>query len=69
MVEDTAVPRKRRRLWMWQIALLTFLVLALLVPTGIYYRLAGLPDIPESRPHSKISEAKGWKAPAFLRQN
>ena len=31
--------------------------------------LGGLPDIPESRPHSKISEAKGWKAPAFLRQN
>ena len=31
--------------------------------------LAGLPDIPESRPHSKISEAKGWKAPAFPRQN
>jgi hypothetical protein len=31
--------------------------------------LAGLPDIPESRPHSKISEATGWKAPAFLRPN
>jgi hypothetical protein len=31
--------------------------------------LAGLPDIPESRPHSEISEANGWKGPAFLRQN
>jgi hypothetical protein len=31
--------------------------------------LAGLPDIPESRPHSEISEANGWKAPAFLRQS
>lgn len=31
--------------------------------------LAGLPDIPESRPHSRISEAKGWKVPAFLRQD
>ena len=30
--------------------------------------LAGLPDIPETRPHSEISEANGWKAPAFLRQ-
>jgi hypothetical protein len=30
--------------------------------------LAGLPDIPESRPHSEISEANGWKAPAFIRQ-
>jgi hypothetical protein len=29
----------------------------------------GLADIPESRPHSKISEAKGWEAPAFPRQN
>ena len=25
--------------------------------------LAGLPDIPESRPHSAVSEANGWKAP------
>jgi hypothetical protein len=31
--------------------------------------LAGLPDIPESRPHSEISEANGWKAPAFIRQS
>ena len=31
--------------------------------------LAGLPDIPESRPHSEVSERNGWKAPAFLRQN
>ena len=30
--------------------------------------LAGLPDIPESRPHSEICEANGWKAPAFIRQ-
>jgi hypothetical protein len=30
--------------------------------------LAGLPDIPESRPHSVVSEANGWKAPAFIRQ-
>jgi hypothetical protein len=30
--------------------------------------LAGLPDIPESRPHSEISEANGWKVPAFIRQ-
>lgn len=30
--------------------------------------LAGLPDIPESRPHSSVSEANGWKAPAFIRQ-
>ena len=30
--------------------------------------LAGLPDIPESRPHSEISEANGWKAPSLLRQ-
>jgi hypothetical protein len=30
--------------------------------------LAGLPDNPESRPHSKISEANGWKAPAFIKQ-
>jgi hypothetical protein len=29
----------------------------------------GLADIPESRLHSKISEAKGWEAPAFPRQN
>ncbi|MDZ4799711.1 MAG: hypothetical protein SGI92_16255 [Bryobacteraceae bacterium] len=25
--------------------------------------LAGLPDVPESRPHSEISEANGWKMP------
>jgi hypothetical protein len=31
--------------------------------------LAGVPDIPESRPHSEISEANGWKAPAFIRQS
>lgn len=31
--------------------------------------LAGLPDIPESRPHSEVSERNGWKAPAFIRQN
>jgi hypothetical protein len=27
--------------------------------------LAGLPDIPESRPHSRVSEAIGWKGPGF----
>jgi hypothetical protein len=31
--------------------------------------LAGLPDIPESRPHSEVSERNGWKASAFVRQN
>jgi hypothetical protein len=31
--------------------------------------LAGLPDVPESRPHSEISHANGWKASAFIRQN
>ena len=31
--------------------------------------LAGLPDIPESRPHSEISQANGWKAPAFIKQS
>jgi len=31
--------------------------------------LAGLPDIPESRPHSEVSERNGWKAPAFIRQS
>jgi hypothetical protein len=31
--------------------------------------LAGLPDVPESRPHSEISEANGWKAPAFIKQS
>jgi hypothetical protein len=31
--------------------------------------LAGLPDIPESRPHSEVSERNGWKAAAFVRQN
>jgi hypothetical protein len=29
--------------------------------------LAGLPDIPESRPHSELSEANGWKAPASIK--
>ena len=29
--------------------------------------LAGLPDIAESRPHSRVSEANGWKGPAFIR--
>ena len=28
--------------------------------------LAGLPDIPESRPHSHVSEKQGWKAPGFI---
>ena len=27
--------------------------------------LTGLPDIPESRPHSEISETNGWKGPDF----
>jgi hypothetical protein len=27
--------------------------------------LAGLPDIPESRPHSAVSEANGWRGPGF----
>lgn len=31
--------------------------------------LAGLPDIPESRPHSAISETNGWQAPMFIRQS
>jgi hypothetical protein len=31
--------------------------------------LAGLPDNPENRPHSEVSERNGWKAPAFIRQN
>lgn len=30
-------------------------------PDAIF--LAGLPDDPESRPHSPVSEANGWKAP------
>ncbi len=30
-------------------------------PEAIY--LAGLPDVAESRPHSSISEANGWKGP------
>ena len=30
--------------------------------------LAGLPDIPESRPHSQISERDGWKGPDFILQ-
>jgi hypothetical protein len=29
--------------------------------------LAGLPDDPESRPHSPVSEANGWKAPNIIR--
>jgi hypothetical protein len=29
--------------------------------------LAGLPDIAESRPHSRVSEANGWKGPALIR--
>jgi hypothetical protein len=33
---------------------------------GIY--LAGLPDIPESRPHSHVSERNGWNAPDFIIQ-
>lgn len=31
--------------------------------------LAGLPDIPESRPHSEISEESGWKGPDFTVQS
>jgi hypothetical protein len=31
--------------------------------------LAGLPDVPESRPHSEVSEKNGWKAPAFIKQS
>jgi hypothetical protein len=31
--------------------------------------LAGLPDIPESRPHSAVSEKNGWKASAFIKHN
>ncbi len=31
--------------------------------------LAGLPDVPESRPHSQISERNGWKAPAFMKRS
>ena len=30
--------------------------------------LAGLPDIPASRPHSEISERNGWDAPGFMVQ-
>lgn len=30
--------------------------------------LASLPDVPEIRPHSEISERSGWKAPAFVNQ-
>ena len=30
--------------------------------------VAGLPDVPESRPHSEMSERNGWKAPAFIKQ-
>jgi hypothetical protein len=28
--------------------------------------LAGLPDVPESRPHSEVSERNGWKAPGLI---
>jgi hypothetical protein len=31
--------------------------------------LAGLPDVPESRPHSEVSEENGWKAPPFIKQS
>ena len=31
--------------------------------------LAGLPDIPESRPHSEVSERNGWKPPVFTKQS
>ena len=31
--------------------------------------LAGLPDIPESRPHSEVSEENGWNAPPFIKQS
>ena len=30
--------------------------------------LAGLPDIPESRPHSEVSQVNGWKGPDFIIQ-
>jgi hypothetical protein len=30
--------------------------------------LAGLPDIPASRPHSEVSEQNGWEAPGFFVQ-
>jgi hypothetical protein len=30
--------------------------------------LAGLPDIPESHPHSEVSERNGWKGPDFIIQ-
>jgi len=30
--------------------------------------LAGLPDIPESRPHSEVSEMNGWKGSDFIVQ-
>lgn len=30
--------------------------------------LAGLPDIPASRPHSMVSETNGWDAPGFFVQ-
>lgn len=33
-------------------------------PDAIF--LAGLPDSPESRPHSRVPEAKGWKVPSAL---
>lgn len=31
--------------------------------------LAGVPDIAKSRPHSRASEANGWKGPAFIRSS
>jgi hypothetical protein len=30
--------------------------------------LSGLPDIPESRPHSEVSQVNGWKGPGFIIQ-
>jgi hypothetical protein len=30
--------------------------------------LAGLPDIPESRPHSEVSQVNGWRGPDFIIQ-
>ncbi|MGD1095438.1 MAG: hypothetical protein ABSB35_26020 [Bryobacteraceae bacterium] len=30
--------------------------------------LAGVPDIPESRPHSEVSQVNGWRGPDFIIQ-
>ncbi|PYT19754.1 MAG: hypothetical protein DMG57_44325 [Acidobacteria bacterium] len=30
--------------------------------------LAGLPDVPETRPHSEVSQVNGWKSPDFIIQ-